>query len=251
MDVFLTVRASSRRLPNKCFKPFGNSSVIEYVIERALFFNFNPIICTTCNRHDDKIIEIAQNMGVRFFRGSEKNKLLRWSECAKAFDIEFFHTIDCDDLYFDKSQIIRSFGHLVQNELDCVLPSLASENGLGTEGYSFKSSFLATLVKDMDSNIDTEMVLPFITAFAETSINPIESLVDEIPEIRLTLDYAEDYEFLKRIKSSLGDHPTTFEIINLITEQPELTKINWFRNDSWKSNQKDKIFNTKRTMKCP
>ena len=41
----ITVRSQSTRLPEKCFLPFGDCSVLEHIIRRAKHFNINPIVC--------------------------------------------------------------------------------------------------------------------------------------------------------------------------------------------------------------
>ena len=82
----ITVRSQSTRLPEKCFLPFGNGNVIEHVIRRAKYFKINPIVCTTNEIEDDRIVEIAKNEDVRYFRGSVKDKLLRWRDCCRKYN---------------------------------------------------------------------------------------------------------------------------------------------------------------------
>ena len=51
---FITVRASSSRLPEKCFLPFGiNESVLSHVIKRSIFYKIEPIVCTSNHKSDD------------------------------------------------------------------------------------------------------------------------------------------------------------------------------------------------------
>ena len=76
---FVTVRSSSSRLPKKCFLDFFGISVLEHIILRCKFGGINPIICTTTNKRDDKIINVARKLNVKFFRGPENNKILRLS----------------------------------------------------------------------------------------------------------------------------------------------------------------------------
>ena len=56
-------------------------------------------------------------------------------------------------------------------------------------------------------------------------------------KIRLTLDYYEDYIFLKIIRDFLGNNASRKNIYKLINKMPELAKINFFRNSEWKLNQ--------------
>ena len=100
IPAFITVRSSSTRLPEKCFLPFGEGSVLEHIIKRVRHYDLDPIICTTIEKSDDPIVELAKKCNVKFFRGPVANKLLRWSQCCEHFDLESFHSVDADDPFF-------------------------------------------------------------------------------------------------------------------------------------------------------
>ena len=89
---FVTVRTASTRLPQKCLMPFGEVNVLEHVIQRAIHFNLDPIVCTTTDNSDNIIQEIAKNENVKCFRGSVENKLKRWLDCCDYFKINKFHS---------------------------------------------------------------------------------------------------------------------------------------------------------------
>jgi spore coat polysaccharide biosynthesis protein SpsF (cytidylyltransferase family) len=57
---------------------------------------------------------------------------------------------------------------------------------------------------------------------------------------RLTLDYPEDYIFLESIRLLLGNLTSRKNICTLLKKNPNLTKINYFRNKEWKRNQINK-----------
>ena len=119
---FITVRTSSSRLPRKCLLPFGEMTVIEHVIKRALNSGLRPILCTSSDPSDDILEEIANSHNVNSFRGSLKNKLKRWLDCAEKYNISTFHTIDADDPFFDGREMIRSLNFLKSNGCDLVCP---------------------------------------------------------------------------------------------------------------------------------
>ena len=108
IPAFITVRSSSSRLPEKCFLPFGEGSVLEHIIKRVRHYDLDPIICTTTEVTDDAIIELAKECNVKFFRGPVANKLLRWSQCCEHFDLESFHSVDADDPFFCGDEVKRS-----------------------------------------------------------------------------------------------------------------------------------------------
>ena len=54
----------------------------------------------------------------------------------------------------------------------------------------------------------------------------------------MTLDFKEDYLLLRAVKNILGDNLSREHIDKLFINNPDLHKINWFRNKEWKQNQK-------------
>ena len=91
--VFLTVRTNSTRLPNKALLKLNNGQkTIEYLINRIkkckIASNQNKIIlCTSTNKGDDILEDIAKRNNIICFRGSEKDKLQRWYDAAKYYDM--------------------------------------------------------------------------------------------------------------------------------------------------------------------
>ena len=58
--------------------------------------------------------------------------------------------------------------------------------------------------------------------------------------VRLTLDYYENYIFLDALRLILGENSKRRDIKNLLVKNPDLQKINFFRNVEWLQNQKNK-----------
>ena len=53
----ITVRSQSTRLPNKCFLPFGDYTVIQHMIKRAKKFDVNIILPLYINYYNDILIK--------------------------------------------------------------------------------------------------------------------------------------------------------------------------------------------------
>ena len=87
-NALITVRASSSRLPRKCFLPFGKLSMLEHIIKRAEHYNLKPIICTTDKTDDEEIVKIAIKLGIQYFCGCSINKLQRWRDCCREHKIK-------------------------------------------------------------------------------------------------------------------------------------------------------------------
>ena len=235
---FITVRSSSKRLPRKCFLPFGDKeNVLTHVVNRSKYFGIDAIICTSSHALDDEIEEIANKMEVKIYRGSLKNKLKRWADCANYFGINAFHTIDADDPFFDVNLVRKSMKLLEERELDCVCPTRASSNGNASVGYSLTSKLVNKSIEGLSEDDDTEMIWYFLEKIKNIKMEELVDDTDFQQQLRLTLDYEEDYWLLSFLKRLFGTYASREEINNLFAKNPDLAKINLFRNDEWKNAQ--------------
>jgi spore coat polysaccharide biosynthesis protein SpsF len=245
-DSLITVRTSSSRLPGKCLLRFGNEeSLLEYIVKRALSYGLNPIICTSVDHSDDIIEEISNKCNIPCFRGSLTNKMKRWLDCAEFYKLNYFHTIDADDPFFDGHRMKHSLDALTKFKYDYVRPSDYSDSGAGTEGYSIFVPFLKKVcaIHDSDS-LDTEMAVYYFEQFEDarylTLSNPVYAIdIDkEIP--RLTLDFFEDYIYLNALSFAIDHVSKREEIESLLLKCPSEINFNVKLNIIWKNNQLQK-----------
>ena len=243
ITVFITERSKSSRLPKKCHLNFGEVSVIEHVVLRALHYEFHPIICTTTDPSDDEIQILSDQLKVKCFRGPTNNKLLRWLKCCQEHDIEFFHSVDADDPFFCPIEVERSVGLLLKHNLDMVEPSPSSARGGATVGYSLRKKIIYEACSMISPESDTEMMWSFIHQVQSLKSMTLSDPVENVIIQRMTLDYWEDYIFLESLRSILGNLASRKEIFDLLQNNPDLPRINSFRNDEWAKNQKNKSYN--------
>ena len=234
---FITVRTSSTRLPKKCLLPFGESTVLNHIIRRAVSYDINPIVCTSASKEDDVIEEIANKEGVRCYRGSLDNKLQRWLDCAMHFNIDTFHTIDADDPFFDGNEMKDSVKILQEKGLDMVKPTKSSSAGGASVGYSLTTDIVKRACKGLDKNTDTEMMWYYMEKVPNLRAKVLPETRVNIPKMRLTLDYEEDYWMLESVRRMLGNLTSRDKVDQLFLSNPDMYKINWFRNDEWQAKQ--------------
>jgi spore coat polysaccharide biosynthesis protein SpsF len=237
---FVTVRTSSSRLPQKCLLPFGESTVLNHIIRRAVAFGIMPIICTSTDSSDDIIEKIAANEGVRFFRGSLQNKLKRWADCADYFGIHTFHTVDADDPFFDGEEIKRSMKLLDEGSLDMVCPTESSSAGGASVGYSLTTEIVKRASDSIPVDADTEMMWYFLEKISNLRVKVLPETYSLPFKVRLTLDYEEDYWLLESVRRITGNLAEREEVNQLFLSNPDFYKINWFRNEEWKAGQLSK-----------
>ena len=237
---FITVRTSSTRLPKKCLLPFGESTVLNHIIRRAVSYGIEPIVCTSTSKEDDVIQEIANKEGVKCYRGSLDNKLQRWLDCAMHFNIDAFHTIDADDPFFDGNEMKGSMKMLQEEKLDMVEPTKSSSAGGASVGYSLTTDIVKRACKDLDKDTDTEMMWYYMEKISDLKAKILPETRKKITKVRLTLDYEEDYWLLESVRRILGNIASRDKVDQLFLSNPDMYKINWFRNEEWKSGQLSK-----------
>lgn len=238
---FITVRVSSHRLPAKCLLPFGEGNVIEHIVRRTRSFGIEPIICTSVESSDDVIEDIACKDGVKYFRGSLQNKLKRWSDCASHFGLESFHTIDADDPFFDGDEIKSSMRLLDESNFNMILPTEYSSAGGASVGYSLSSELVKRASNAIPADCDSEMFWYYLENIDNVRSKALPADSVKPMKVRLTLDYYEDYWLLESVRRIVGNLASRKDINQLFRANPDLYKINWFRNEEWKQAQIMKV----------
>lgn len=237
---FITVRTSSSRLPSKCLLPFGDETVISHVVKRAITYGIDPIICTSIDKSDDILEEISKDLGIRCFRGSLVNKLKRWLDCAEHFNVDSFHTIDADDPFFDGNEMLASLDLLKSKDCDVICPTESSSAGGASVGYSLTTAIIRKALANIDPATDTEMMWYYLGKVSGVKMENLPESKNVNINVRLTLDYEEDYWLLASIIRILGSNPNRQTVQQLFIDNPDLAKINLFRNDEWKAAQLSK-----------
>jgi spore coat polysaccharide biosynthesis protein SpsF len=239
ISAFITVRTTSSRLPQKCLLPFGKWNMIEHIIHRTKHFKLDPIVCTSTDPSDDILEEIAKKEGVKVFRGSMINKLKRWYDCCNQFNVDNFHTVDADDPFFD-GNLMRQSMMFLEKGYDAVCPTEASSAGNASVGYSLNKGIVCQALELVGDDTDTEMMWHYLDKVEDLKKiilpNPNENQI----KVRLTLDYEEDYWLLLTVRRILGNLAEREDVEQLFRNNPDLYKVNWFRNSEWKSGQLEK-----------
>jgi len=228
--IFITVRTGSSRLPKKCLLEISGKPAIAHLIERVKHSKLKDkiILCTTGLKADDVLCGIAKEEGIDYFRGPVKDKLMRWLGAVKKFNVEFFVTADGDDLFCEPELIDLAFKQYDKYKPDFI--EGGADLACGSFTYGIKASALEKACSIKDTQ-DTEMMW---TYFKDTGLFKVEELrgvpaLYKRPEIRMTLDYPEDFIFFKKVITELQNktgYVSLGEIIKYLDKNPEVVKIN-------------------------
>lgn len=224
----ITARLKSTRLPKKLLLEINGEKIISHIVKRLKTSKIidDIVICTSTNKQDKPLVNIAEELGVKSYRGSEEDVLKRLYEAAIKFDFDYILNItgDCPLVsieYIDKivNCYKRTNADLIRG-LD--LPH-------GAYSYGIKIEALKKIL-EMKQSVETEVWGRY---FTDTGRFKVEDLHIEgkhkYPDLRMTLDYPQDYKFFKKIFNYFGDDITTTsldEILEYLDSNPQIVEIN-------------------------
>ena len=95
-DIFIPVRLNSLRLPNKHLKVIGEKPLLQHLIDRLKTAQKirNVVVCTTTNVSDDPLIQFLENEKISYFRGNEKDILVRFLDAAKRYGTDIIVDVE-------------------------------------------------------------------------------------------------------------------------------------------------------------
>ena len=227
--IFIAVRMKSTRLPKKAILKIKGKTVIEHLIDRLKTARLPDLIVLCTSTHpDDKILaDIAEKNNIEYFRGSEKDKLGRFLGAAKKYNVDFIVSVDGDDIFCDPQFIDKTIETFIHTQADY---TTCKDLPLGAASHGIKVDALKKICEIKDET-NTEVYGGY---FTETNLFKVEYLDVEDhelrrPEIRMTLDYPEDYEFFKAVFDELyspGKIFTLKEILALLRRKPHIMEMN-------------------------
>lgn len=224
----LSVREKATRLPGKVLLDMGGKPLTARLLERlAMAGRIDQVILATSTHADDKVlVDLAEREGFTAFRGSEDDKLDRYYQAALKHGLDAVIVVDGDDPFCFPEAIDQVADALREGNADCVylsgLPLGAASTGLTTEALR--------RVLEMKDERDTEVWGGYFIGsgrFRSREIKIDDPLLNH-PEIRLTLDYAEDYELVRQVVAALGrtDFSSRELMELLVNQRPELATLN-------------------------
>jgi len=227
--ILITARLKSTRLPLKVIKPIEGIPMIVHMLNRLKLAKTQEdiIICTSTVAQDDPLEEIAYNEDVKCFRGHPDDVLVRLKDAAEEFNVETVINCTADNPFVDPEYVDKLYFHHIKRSND-----FSKIQGLPFGAFSYALSKEAlTKVCNIKNEKNTENWHEY---FLETDFFKWDSLVvtDERvmwEDLRLTVDYPEDFEFVQKIFEELWKDEKVFslsEIVKLCRLRPDLVNIN-------------------------
>ena len=223
----ITARLKSERLPLKIIKDLNGKTVIERLIDRIKEIKdiSEIVLCTSTNPRDIPLIDIAKENNIYYFNGDEEDVLERLLDAAKFYNLDYFLGITADN-----PLITIHYSNLIVDEIKSNKYDFIKSEGLplGAATYGIRAKALEVVCK-IKTIVDTEIWGYLIDRPEFFDIKTI-NIKDKLnrPELRLTLDYEEDYELIRNIYDNVPFKKVLnlYNVIDYLDKNPEITKIN-------------------------
>ncbi len=237
-QIYLQARLGSTRLPNKVLLKICNKSIIEFMVERLRIVpNIEKIVLVTGPKNiNESLIDEAKKIGIDFFCGSQENILDRFYNASLIFKPDRIIRVTGDCPLIDPKVIEKGIQIFNSNNFD-ILSNVKKRTY--PDGLDFEIMTCDILEKTWYNKMNE-----FINkqAFYEASLPPTKFILqnnnirqydllnnEDLSNIRLTLDYPEDYSLLLLIAENLYPYDKLFgleDIMKFIRTNASILDIN-------------------------
>jgi spore coat polysaccharide biosynthesis protein SpsF len=240
-------RMGSTRLPGKVMLPLAGKPLILRMIERINSAKYcgEIIAAITFDEDDDPIAEACRQNKIALFRGHPTDLIDRHLNIAKKYNADAVVKIPSDCPLIDPDIVDKVIKFYIDNStsLDYVSNLHPATYPDGNDVEIFSISALEKAWEEAEKGFEREHTTPYFWENPDKfKIGNItwETELDYSMSYRFTIDYEEDYIFIKKIYEELYPKNPLFslnDILTLLKDKPEILKINekyagvnWYRH---------------------
>ncbi|MBW4889285.1 glycosyltransferase family protein [Mucilaginibacter sp. HMF5004] len=245
--IVVQARMSSTRLPGKVLLPILGETLLKRMIERLQMIKHEAtiVIATSDSEQDDILQTEADKIGVPCFRGSLDNCLDRHYQAGLKYGADVVIKIPSDCPLIDPRIIddVLDFYFAHKGEYDFVNNLHPATWPDGNDVEIMTMACIEKAWKEASRKLELEHTTPYIWENpGKFRIANIEWSAgkDYSMSHRFTIDYPEDYDFIKLVYEELYPAKADFscdDILSLLESKPEIYEINsgyagvnWYRN---------------------
>ena len=223
-------RMGSSRLPGKTMKMMTDDKrIIDFVVDQLQSSKLieKIIIAIPDLNEDNSTYQHLVSKNISVFRGSAKNVLDRYYQCAKIESSSIIVRVTADCPLIDPVIVDNVIQKFIENKFDYVANTHPRTFPYGTETEVFSFNALEKAWMETDDDFDREHVTPYF--YKNLDKFTIGNFKQENNQsgYRWTVDYEEDLEFVRVIANNISKNPIlTDDIIELIEKNPDIIKIN-------------------------
>lgn len=202
-------RVGSTRLPGKILKEICGKTILHHEIDRLKKCKEidEIVIATTDKEDDDKIVNEAKKLSVKYFRGSENDVLSRFYYSAKEnnADIIVRVTSDCPCIDFEilDKMLIYFKDKYKEKQVDYLSNTIKRTYPRGYDIEIFTFSALEKSYINAEKEYEREHVTPYIYDKTNNFLKLYFENKEDYSNYRVTLDTIEDFIVIKNIFENL------------------------------------------------
>lgn len=246
--VVVQARSGSTRLQGKVLKQICGKPILVLQLERILAAKipFQLVVATTNEKIDDPIEEICKEIDIHCYRGHPTDLLDRHYKAALQFGAEAVVKIPSDCPLIDPDVIDKVLNFYLENQdkFDFVSNLHPATYPDGNDVEIMPLEILEIAFREAKKDFEREHTTPFIwdqpDRFRIGNVE-MENGLDLSMSHRFTIDYIEDYEFIKAVYEELYEKNKLFslkDILDLLERRPDIREINkkycgvnWYRKN--------------------
>jgi glutamate-1-semialdehyde aminotransferase/spore coat polysaccharide biosynthesis protein SpsF (cytidylyltransferase family) len=244
-------RYGSSRLPGKVLMHINGISLLQIHLERVRKSNRIDefIIATTFEKEANRIIELAERLGVSTFRGSTENVLERFYLAAKEKNPDYVVRVTSDCPLIDSKVIDSVIDKCIAEGLDYCSNTLEPTFPDGCDIEIFRFDALEKAFNCANLSSEKEHVTPYIwknSSFLGGKYFRSDNFYNKIDysKFRLTVDEQSDFELITKLVEMLGYQADWQDYIAILENDDKLFNLNsqFKRNEGLvRSMKNDKI----------
>jgi spore coat polysaccharide biosynthesis protein SpsF len=245
--IIVQSRMASSRLPGKVLLPVLGKSILALMVERLQLVRHkaNIIIATSLNSDDDVIVKEAETLNVPCYRGSQENCLDRHYQAAILHNATIILKIPSDCPLIDPAIVDQVLDYFFEHQgiYDFVSNLHPATWPDGNDVEIMTIQCLKKAWENSSMPLELEHTTPYIWENPHLfKIGNVswEAGLDYSMLHRFTIDYMEDYQFIKIVFEHLYQISKKFsfhDILDLLERKPDIYQINskyaglnWYRH---------------------
>ena len=231
----IQARMTSSRLPGKILYPLASGiPALVALITRLKKIRIEWWLATTDNKEDDIISIYGNALGIKVFRGSEKDVLSRFENIARLSNSDWILRVTADNPLTDPKltkMLIEQAKHANKSQ-DLISDSIGQRNfPQGLVPYIIRTSSLLSLRKKISSKEKYHLthVTSKVTKSKHAKFKYFDKKYSKCAGARLTLDVFEDYLTISSLIEKLGNNWINCNVNNItkvLNANPEILSYN-------------------------
>jgi spore coat polysaccharide biosynthesis protein SpsF len=253
----IQARSGSTRLPGKVMMDILGKPLLLRMVERVQQSKLagTIVVAITTKHNDDIIEEICKGANLLCYRGNENDLLDRHYQAGRLYDADAVVKIPSDCPLIDPKVIDKVLQYYLDNKFDFVSNLHPATYPDGNDVEVMSSQTIEKAWQNATRTLEREHTTPYIwenPGLFKIANVAWESGLDYSMSDRWTIDYPEDFTFIKTVYEHLYPLNAAFDlqdILDLTRQNPAIFAINhkyagvnWYRNhlDELKTITEDK-----------